>query len=315
MYQTIEPYCAFIARSHFLPTECASSDFPGVYSKIAGNNGYSWIRGVVCDQWQETSSICGNAVPTPPPVPSPTPPAPTHPVPTPPAPTGSPTLAPVPNPTSSPVSSPVATTDCNPGEIFVEFEIDLDDYPDETSFEIYSSQGTVLMKGGPYSTSQSYSTVSASQCLPDTCLVLTMYDSFGDGLYGNYELRLDGNQIVSGDGDFEDAVNHFFNCDRMQDGACTPLVLDLDTDEYADETHFYLIDMTTQDFLWIEDQFSPYEVRQFTECLDPNRCYNLDVFDDYGDGITSGGIKITYDGTVVYEGGDIGYGEVFRFGC
>ncbi len=35
----------------------------------------------------------------------------------------------------------------------------------------------------------------------------------------------------------------------------------------------------------------------------------------YGDGISApGGVTLSYDGAVVYDSGDFGYGEVFRFG-
>jgi hypothetical protein len=295
--------------------ECANADYPGVYSKIAGTTGLSWIKSVVCDQWKESSSICGNATPpTTPPAPSPTPPAPTN-SPTPPL-----TAPPAPSPTRSPVapptSAPVGSGSCAAGQVFVEFSIDLDDFPDETSFEIYTSEGSVLMKGGPYPLNKSYKTVSSSKCLPDTCLGLTIRDSYGDGLFGSYSLMVNGVPQVDGDGDFEDTVNHFFNCDQGQKGVCMPLTLDITTDYYPEETSFYLIDMTTQQFIWAEDQFfTPNKASKFNECLNPDHCYYLEIFDDYGDGIDNP-VKITYDGSLVFSGGpNIGYGEVFRFGC
>lgn len=150
--------------------ECATAEFPGVYAKIP-DAGYSWIQQLVCDQWGETSSICDNNGPTPtsPPVPPPTPP-----------PVPSPTQPPVPNPTPSPTilqtsppvpgptPAPVDDKNCNSDEILVEFDLTLDDYPDETSWEIYDNEGIVYMRGGPYSDSQSFASVSESKCLPAT---------------------------------------------------------------------------------------------------------------------------------------------------
>jgi hypothetical protein len=47
----------------------------------------------------------------------------------------------------------------------------------------------------------------------------------------------------------------------------------------------------------------------------PKGCAALESFDWYSDGISApGDIKLTYDGEVVCDSGDFGFGEVFRFG-
>mmetsp|Transcript_9121 Transcript_9121/g.23082 ORF Transcript_9121/g.23082 Transcript_9121/m.23082 type:complete len:766 (-) Transcript_9121:220-2517(-) len=423
--------------------DCADAQYPGVYSKVAGPTGYNWIKSVVCDQWGETSSICGNAPapapgpgpaptaapapsgcsggltpfevtinaddypeetswsltqggivvdssnsatsktvclasgtyqftindsygdglcceygngsykgklngsqifsggafgssetqtfsvgnagpsPTNPPVPSPTnPPTPSPTNPPTPSPTNPPTPTPTPQPTPSPTPQPTPapgpSNGCPSGQIKVEFDLTLDSWPDETEWEIFTAAGQVVMKGGPYAPNQAGQTIQATQCVPDTCLSLSIYDAYGDGLSGNYNLMIDGQpQLAQVDGEqFNDVVNHFFNCDQVENGACMPLVLDLVLDSYPEETSFYLIDMTNQIFEWDESSFNtPGQAVQYTTCLNPNKCYILEAFDSYGDGIV-GTFKLALDNQVVFDDGPgLGYGQVFRFGC
>ena len=144
------------------------------------------------------------------------------------------------------------------------FNLLTDNYPGETTWNVTSESGTVVMEGGPYSGSQT--NYSASACVATGCYTLTVNDSYGDGLQyggvvGNYTIEDgDGNvlaQMVSG-GNFGSQATHDFcveageadvpgctdttacNYDseaNTDDGSCTysqPYYQDSDNDGYGD---------------------------------------------------------------------------------
>ena len=81
--------------------------------------------------------------------------------------------------------------------------INLDNYPEETSWQI-TDAGTVVASGGTYGSSPDGSTIAIAQCLPDGCYNFTIFDSYGDGLccgYGNGDYSVtdsEGNVLASG---------------------------------------------------------------------------------------------------------------------
>nr|MBS0037906.1 T9SS type A sorting domain-containing protein [Saprospiraceae bacterium] len=85
----------------------------------------------------------------------------------------------------------------------------LDDYPNETSWDIVDATGEVLFSEGPYSGQQPGSTVVENFCLEEVCYDFTIYDSYGDGICcafgnGSYELINDNTgQIVASGGQFD----------------------------------------------------------------------------------------------------------------
>jgi trypsin len=97
---------------------------------------------------------------------------------------------------------------------------------------------------------------------------------------------------------------------------CVTLTMDLLTDDYGSETGFFLV--TSEDGeerIWDENDFGNNESHQFSACLDPTGCATLNIMDSFGDGIFApDGVTLSYDGDVVYDSGDFGYGEVFNFG-
>ncbi|WP_353780180.1 hypothetical protein [Winogradskyella sp. 3972H.M.0a.05] len=75
-----------------------------------------------------------------------------------------------------------------------------DTYPQETSWEITNSGGSVVASGDMYA---GETTLTEDLCLPDGCYTFTIFDSFGDGICcgygdGSYEITLDGNVLISG---------------------------------------------------------------------------------------------------------------------
>lgn len=63
--------------------------------------------------------------------------------------------------------------------------INLDQYPEETSWDIKDSLGNVLFSGGPYTNAPDYEPQFKFKCLPPGELTFTIYDLYGDGLEGS----------------------------------------------------------------------------------------------------------------------------------
>ena len=63
--------------------------------------------------------------------------------------------------------------------------INLDQYPEETSWDIKDSLGNILFSGGPYTNAPDYEPQFKFKCLPPGELTFTIYDLYGDGLEGS----------------------------------------------------------------------------------------------------------------------------------
>ncbi len=91
-----------------------------------------------------------------------------------------------------------------PCESQIQLTIQLDQYPDETSWDIKTTEGEVLLSGGPYPSSDKNKKLVIEECLPTTCMIFTIRDSYGDGICcnyinGYYELKnANGNVLASG---------------------------------------------------------------------------------------------------------------------
>jgi hypothetical protein len=92
-------------------------------------------------------------------------------------------------------------SDCAPCpclENGVTLTINLDNYPEETSWIIRNSGGTTIASGGTYGSQPDGSTVVEVACLADGCYDFVIYDSYGDGICcaygsGSYILTDDAN--------------------------------------------------------------------------------------------------------------------------
>ncbi|MEM7103411.1 MAG: zinc-dependent metalloprotease [Bacteroidota bacterium] len=86
----------------------------------------------------------------------------------------------------------------------VTLTINLDNYPEETTWDIRNGGGTVVASGGAYGSQPDGSQVVEVACLSDGCYDFTIYDSYGDGIccgygIGDYTLQDDqGNTLASG---------------------------------------------------------------------------------------------------------------------
>ena len=74
--------------------------------------------------------------------------------------------------------------------------INLDQYQNETSWNVKDTNGFVVASGSGYWSQPDYGVVIEQRCLPAGDLTFTMYDSYGDGLAGALWGGLDGSYYV-----------------------------------------------------------------------------------------------------------------------
>ncbi len=73
----------------------------------------------------------------------------------------------------------------------VTLNLQLDDFANETSWQLKNSNGSIVASGGPYNTNGAL--IKENLCLPDGCYDFVIQDSFGDGMcctYGNGSYKL-----------------------------------------------------------------------------------------------------------------------------
>jgi hypothetical protein len=253
---------------------CAQPGFPGIYSRVS--SAQDWIKQVVCDEWGESASFCDGG-----------------------------TIG----------GSQPTGGNCAAAELDFDFSITTDSYGYETSWELVNSQGQVVVGGDDLDSGRAYDT---RQCIPNDAYTLTIYDSYGDGLCcgisPGYTLVVDGNDIQQGGAvDFGGEISVDFG--SVATASCVELRLDLLTDEWGYETELWLVNAAAQEWIWYDYGVGNNESRQYTACLDPTGCATLQIFDSFGDGIAApGGITVQFGDELVYQGGDFGFGEFFRFG-
>jgi hypothetical protein len=183
---------------------------------------------------------------------------------------------------------------------------------------------------------------SRSQCVPDdSCYVLVVHDSFGDGMdaTGGYSVAWDGTVVVasSSSGFQGQWANHNINC-GANDGpggsgggggststavsrhrACpTELVLNLvviPDAPGAPPTSFFLIDVDSGAFVWNESDLPPHQALHYSTCLKPDTCMNLVILDNGGGLSGHGHLLLTYAGEEVHPSSGTGPEYIFTFGC
>lgn len=90
---------------------------------------------------------------------------------------------------------------CSDTEVTV--TINLDNYPEETSWQIRNSSNSVVASGGTYGNQADGSTVTITECLADGCYDFIISDAYGDGIccsYGNgsYSVAAGGSTLAAG---------------------------------------------------------------------------------------------------------------------
>ena len=92
-------------------------------------------------------------------------------------------------------------SNCNDNEVTL--TIILDNYPEETSWNIRNASNAVVASGGTYGNLPDGSTLTEDLCLPDGCYDFIILDSYGDGICcaygsGSYSLVSGGTTLASG---------------------------------------------------------------------------------------------------------------------
>jgi hypothetical protein len=92
----------------------------------------------------------------------------------------------------------------------------LDNYPEETSWNIKNSGGTTVASGGPYGSSPDGSTITQTVCLPVGCnYTFTINDSYGDGICcsfgnGSYNVKNAAGVTLFSGASFTSSASHTF---------------------------------------------------------------------------------------------------------
>lgn len=315
---------------------------PQVYSNIGYQ--WEWIYTTICENHNEENypEFCdeyrsSNPTKTPSmspttanPTNNPTSPPTNHPsnVPTinPRTPTSKPSYKPAYNPSSTtpeinPSRSPTVNEEC----IRVMLNLRTDNYPNETSWDIYDVYGSILSPlsvAGHADYELSGTLYEYEYCLPaEICYLFEMRDSFGDGIIvpGGYFLAVNEKNVASS---YYSVNGNFSFGERIQFGECSPSIptckedemrvkLALQTDSYPNETSWGIVavnDMSDEASVAGYDEYD-YVLNnvlyQYEYCLPSDQCYMWEIGDRYGDGIfLPSGYNLTVDDVIIVSSYD-----------
>jgi endonuclease I len=203
--------------------------------------------------------------------------------------------------------------DYQPGEVggacaatTATLELLTDNYGSETSWQLRDASNLLIASGAGYASNSVY---SEAFCLADGDYQFTIADSYGDGIccgYGNGSYSLStAEQLLASGGGFASTEATLFT---IESTACSEneLLIKLNTDDYAEETSWQLIDSNNQSVATGADYVSN---RQYEEalCL-ADGDYQFQIFDSYDDGICcaygNGSYSLELDGAVLASGGE-----------
>lgn len=93
------------------------------------------------------------------------------------------------------------------GSYYLLLELSTDSYPQETSWELKNSGGTIVHSGGPYS--EASTTLSIPIPVDqDDCYEFSLYDSYGDGLQAAYSITTPQGTVVDGSAGIDGLEKH-----------------------------------------------------------------------------------------------------------
>jgi hypothetical protein len=121
-------------------------------------------------------------------------------------------------PTASPISddAPIAFpegSNCAEGEVLLEFNFTTDDFPHETDWQILRlGDGANVLEGGPYNDAETLH--QYQQCVQDSCHMLILFDSWGDGLGagGAFSVTMKGEEMLTTESFDGSWKNLMINC-------------------------------------------------------------------------------------------------------
>jgi hypothetical protein len=177
--------------------------------------------------------------------------------------------------------------------------VNLDQYQDETSWDIKDSSGIVIESGGPYSNMVDYQSFSVPLCLPIGPLNFTMYDTYGDGIAGSLWGGQDGSYYLTqcndtivhgGDANFGFDTTHVFASDSCPPvyGCMDPLYLQFNP--LADTDDNSCVDLVV--FGCTDSTMFNYDSLANRMALVPNCDYTLTLYDLMGDGWVGSHLRV-----------------------
>ena len=253
-----------------------------------------------------------------------------------------------PSPTVTPdLTTPPPTTSCPIEEFEFIFQLQTDDHPEETSWEILS-HGMAVAKSKP--SLEASTNYEHSLCLTDGCYELRLHDTWSDGIcceYGEGWYRgyiydkVKNDPIFKGDQFGDVFVQQFCGssssasqnspAEATPSAAPSPLSIEecsseefllkviLMTDNYPEETSFQISDEDGNTILEQNGPFTDHTRHVFNECFVPG-CYTFEINDSWGDGIccsyNQGNFEVKIFDTVVVEGEEFSLSYLKSFcGC
>lgn len=256
-----------------------------------------------------------------------------------PAPTSLVTSSPTAAPNINTAPSPTNINKCSSGEFRFIFQIQIDSYSDETSWDIRSEDGAIVVQSMA-SLRESTTLQTHDLCLRDGCYDFKIKDDWGDGIccnyghgwYKGYLYNDDSNTdpIFQG-GKFSDVVVERFCGTSSVTSPSTPggkdndspsvsppsndliqcpsgelkMEVSLMTDKYPEETSFHIFDRSNTNIMDEQGPFFKNAKNEFNKCITPG-CYTFEIEDKWGDGICcnygQGDFEVMVDGKKVLQG-------------
>jgi hypothetical protein len=96
---------------------------------------------------------------------------------------------------------------------------------------------------------------------------------------------------------------------------CANLTISVNTDDFPRETFVDVVDLNTGNIFWLDQVFeAPNKKYDLQQCIDSTGCYEVEIFDSFGDGIKGKGVELTFDNKKVVSGGNFTYLAVYDVG-
>ena len=197
-------------------------------------------------------------------------------------------------------NAPPPPVPCVPAKVI----INLDQYQDETSWEITDTNGIVYASGSGYGSNPDYATVIIPVCIPKGPLNFTIFDSYGDGLNGAIWQGQDGSYFVKQCNDtlvygtdpaFDNDSTHVFASD-----SCPPILGCTDND-YVEWNPFANLDdgscQTLKIFGCLDTTMFNYDAGANTMELIDTCTYTLILHDLMGNGWVGSNLELVHPDT------------------
>jgi len=185
--------------------------------------------------------------------------------------------------------------------------INLDQYQEETSWDITDTNGVVYASSVPYSGNPDYATIIVPVCIPNGPLEFNIYDTYGDGLNGalwqgqdgSYYLTQCNDTLIYGtDPAFGNDTTHMFTSDY-----CVPIYGCMDP-AYVEFNHLAAIDTgfcnVLKVFGCVDSTMYNYDPLANVMDMIDSCSYTLILHDLMGNGWIGSSLKIYTHDTVEY---------------